>query len=43
MAGRVSVLDGTIRALGAGMGEWNDMDVAFTYPTAPSAESAGRR
>ncbi len=38
MASRVSVLDATIRALGAGMGEWNDMDVAFTYPTAPRAE-----
>ncbi len=38
MASRVSALDATIRALGAGMGEWNDMDVAFTYPSDPNAE-----
>ena len=38
MSKRVSALDATLRALGAGMGEWNDMDVAFTYPTDPNDE-----
>ena len=38
MPGRASALDATIRALGAGMGEWNDMDVAFTYPGDPNDE-----
>ena len=38
MASRVSVLDGTIRALGAEMGPWNDMDVAMAYPGDMNAE-----
>lgn len=32
MASRVSALDATIRALGAEMGAWNDMDVAMALP-----------
>jgi len=35
---RVSALDATIRALGAGMGEWNNMAVAFSYPWDPHLE-----
>jgi aminomethyltransferase len=38
MLSRVPALSATIRALGAGMGEWNDMDVAFTYPGDMNAE-----
>ncbi len=38
MTKRVSALDTTIRALGAGMGEWNNMAVAFTYPGDPHKE-----
>ncbi len=38
MAKRVSALDATIRALGAEMGEWNDMDVAMAFPGDMNAE-----
>jgi aminomethyltransferase len=38
MATRVSALDATIRALGAEMGEWNDMAVAFGFPNDPHLE-----
>lgn len=38
MAKRVSALDATLRSLGATMGEWNDMDVPFNYPTDPDDE-----
>ena len=38
MAKRISVLDATIRALGAEMGEWNDMAVAFGFPNDPHLE-----
>ena len=35
---RVSALDATVRALGAEMGEWNNMAVAFSYPCDPHLE-----
>jgi len=38
MANRISSLDNTMRALGAEMGEWNDMDLPFAYPTGPHPE-----
>lgn len=38
MAKRISALDATIRALGAEMGEWNDMAVAFRFPSDPHLE-----
>ena len=38
MASRVSALDATVRALGAEMGEWNDMAVAFGFPNDPHLE-----
>ena len=38
MAKRVSALDATVRALGAEMGEWNDMSVAFSFPCDPHLE-----
>ena len=38
MAKRISALDTSIRALGAEMGEWNDMDVAFFFPNDPHLE-----
>ncbi len=38
MTKRVSALDTTIRALGAEMGEWNDMAVAFGFPWDPHLE-----
>jgi aminomethyltransferase len=38
MATRTSALDATIRALGAEMGEWNDMAVAFGFPNDPHLE-----
>jgi aminomethyltransferase len=38
MSKRVSALDATLRALGAEMGEWNEMDVPFSYPTNPDDE-----
>ena len=38
MAKRISALDATVRALGAEMGEWNDMAVAFGYPCDPHLE-----
>jgi aminomethyltransferase len=38
MAKRTSALDATIRALGAEMGEWNDMAVAFGFPGDPHLE-----
>lgn len=38
MAKRNSALDATIRALGAEMGEWNDMAVAFGFPGDPHLE-----
>jgi len=38
MAERVSALDATIRALGAEMGPWNDMDVAMSLPGDMNAE-----
>ncbi|MBW7997812.1 MAG: aminomethyl transferase family protein [Candidatus Glassbacteria bacterium] len=38
MAKRISALDATVRALGAEMGEWNDMAVAFAYPCDPHLE-----
>jgi len=40
---RVSVLEDTLLALGAGMGEWNDMDVAFTLSSDPRDEHAAIR
>ena len=38
MAKRVSALDATIRALGAEMDPWNDMDVAMAFPGDMHAE-----
>jgi len=38
MATRTSALDATARALGAEMGEWNDMAVAFGFPNDPHLE-----
>ncbi len=38
MAKRISALDAAVRALGAEMGEWNDMAVAFGYPNDPHLE-----
>jgi aminomethyltransferase len=38
MAKRISALDATMRALGAEMGEWNDMAVAFSFPCDPHLE-----
>ena len=38
MAKRTSALDATVRALGAEMGEWNDMAVAFAFPGDPHRE-----
>ena len=38
MAKRISALDPTVRALGAEMGEWNDMAVAFGFPCDPHLE-----
>ncbi len=38
MAKRISALDATLRALGADMGEWNDMAVAFGFPWDPHLE-----
>ncbi|MDP6591031.1 MAG: aminomethyltransferase family protein [Alphaproteobacteria bacterium] len=38
MAGRTSTLDATIRALGAKMAPWNDMDVAMALPGDMNAE-----
>ena len=43
MTKRVSVLDASFRALGAGMGEWNGMDVAFRLPSDPRDEHAAIR
>ena len=43
MSKRVSVLDARFRALGAGMGEWNQMDVAFTLASDPVDEHAAIR
>ena len=38
MPTRISALDATVRALGAQMGEWNDMAVAFGFPWDPDLE-----
>jgi aminomethyltransferase len=38
MAKRISALDATVRALGAEMGEWNNMAVAFGFPNDPHLE-----
>lgn len=38
MTKRISALDATIRALGATMGEWNNMPVAFSFPNDPHLE-----
>ncbi len=38
MANRVSALDATLKALGAQMGEWNDMEVTFRFPSDPHLE-----
>jgi aminomethyltransferase len=38
MAKRISALDATLRGLGATMGEWNDMNVAFGFPGDPHLE-----
>ncbi len=38
MTKRISALDATVRALGAEMGEWNDMPVAFGFPNDPHLE-----
>jgi len=38
MANRISALDATLRALGAEMGEWNDMALPFAYPGGPHPE-----
>ena len=38
MTKRISALDATMRALGAEMGEWNDMAVAFGFPWDPHLE-----
>jgi aminomethyltransferase len=43
MSRRVSALDATLRALGAGLGEWNEMDVAFTLPSDPRDEHTAIR
>jgi len=43
MTKRVSVLDASFRALGAGMGEWNGMDVAFTLASDPRDEHTAIR
>ena len=38
MAKRISALDATVRTLGAEMGEWNDMAVAFGFSCDPHLE-----
>ncbi|MCP4984098.1 MAG: aminomethyl transferase family protein [Gammaproteobacteria bacterium] len=38
MVTRTSALDATVRALGAEMGEWNNMAVAFSFPNDPHLE-----
>jgi len=38
MATRISALDSSLRAMGAVMGEWNDMAVAFGFPWDPHLE-----
>jgi aminomethyltransferase len=38
MTKRISALDATVRALGAEMGEWNNMAVAFGFPWDPHLE-----
>lgn len=38
MAKRISALDASLRALGAEMGEWNDMAVAFRFANDPHLE-----
>jgi len=38
MATRISALDSTLRAMGATMGEWNGMAVAFGFPWDPHLE-----
>lgn len=43
MGERHSVLNDTMLALGAGMGEWNGMDVVFTLPSDPRDEHAAIR
>ena len=43
MSNRTSVLEATLRALGAGMDAWNDMEVAVTLPSDPKDEHAAIR
>ncbi|MCH7868614.1 MAG: aminomethyl transferase family protein [Myxococcales bacterium] len=43
MSKRISVLEDTMLALGAEMGEWNGMDVAFTLPSDPRDEHTAIR
>ncbi len=38
MSKRVSALDSTLRALGGVMGDWNGMELPYTYPTDPYDE-----
>jgi len=43
MAKRISALDATLRALGGEMGDWNGMDLPYTYPTDPHLEMKALR
>jgi aminomethyltransferase len=38
MPKRVSALDATLRALGGEMGDWNGMELPYTYPSDPAQE-----
>lgn len=38
MPKRISALDATLRALGGEMGDWNGMELPYTYPTDPVLE-----
>lgn len=38
MTKRISALDATLRALGGEMGDWNGMDLPYTYPCDPRLE-----
>ena len=38
MPSRISALDAQVQALGATMGEWNDIAVVFRYPSVPHLE-----
>jgi aminomethyltransferase len=43
MAKRISALDATLRALGGEMGNWNGMDLPYSYPTDPHLEMMALR